>query len=112
MTIHAAEDDEFMMKVASTIEELTDADKPHKHATGYEYLQRAFSNFKDGVQNFWNALSYFIFYQNNTNVVLNPIDQHFVQVCYHGSKPSTAFTVTVMDIGEPDLCMAISIIVV
>lgn len=101
MTIHA-EDSEFMMKVASTKEEFRQSgDRPHKHATGFEHLQHAFENSKDCVQNFWDALNYyFVFYQNNMNVKLNTIDQHFVQVCYNGSKPTTNFTVTVTHMGE------------
>ena len=86
------------MRIADTIAELRqNSDASHEHDTFVERLQDISKDITDVIQHGLDALSHFIFYHDDKSVKLNPIGQHFVRLCYRGSKPDTVFSVTVND---------------
>ena len=104
VTIHS-NDDEFKMKVADTIAKLLPSgDRSHENAAGSEHLQDAFNHFNHFIQHSLDAFSYYFapyrIHSYDKSVKLNPIEKQFVKVCYHGSKSTGVFTVTVQDKGS------------
>ena len=78
------------MRTADTVAEIRPNNAiSHEHGI-VEHLQ-------DNIQHFWDDVNHFVFFHDDKSVELNPIDQHFVRVYYHGSKPYTTFSVTVND---------------
>ena len=73
------------MKIRDNISQLLPSDKSHAHVSSLEHFQDAF-------QQFWDDINYF---QGHKSVKLNPVGQHFIKLCYHGSKSFTAFSVAV-----------------
>ena len=91
-----SKDREFSMEIAH--------DKSYHHSSpdaGLQHIYDFYHRFVHAIHFILDALNYFVSAhdvpvdsRHIENIKINPIGQQFVKICYRGSKPTAAFTIT------------------